>query len=196
MNCSWPWESLVIAKTSAIASLITPLSSLPRPLADTAGPEVLFLALSSTVSITTCMSLAGAFRTRPAEQFLRCSTRTERAPHFAAFWSRSYQNMHRASQFFKWGFAFALFCIRTVSTPSKLMPYVLLLNIMQKDKLGYSQPPQLPVLLCILQWAPVKSVNILSYLITLNVVSVNCMCSLSYHNKFLYSHSWNNNVFL
>lgn len=196
MNCSWPWESLVIAKTSAIAGLSTPLLSLPCPLAETAGPEMLFLALTSTVSITTRMSLAGAFRTRPAAQFLHCSTRTERAPHFAAFWSRPYQNMHRVSQFFKWGFAFALFYIRTVSTPSELVPYVLLLNIMQKDKLGYSQSTQLPALLCMLQWAPVKSVNTLSYLITLNVVSVNCMCSLSYHNKFLYSHSWNDNVFL
>lgn len=104
--------------------------------------------------------------------------------------------MHGVSQYLKLGFAFALFYVRTASTPSKLIPYVLLINIMQKDKMGYSQSTQVPMLFCILWWAPVKTVNILPYLITLNFVTVNCMCSLSYHNKFLYSHSWNDNVFL
>lgn len=104
--------------------------------------------------------------------------------------------MHRVSQYLKLGFAFALFYIKTASTPSKLILYALLINIMQKDKMGYSQLTQVPMLLCILWWASVKTVNILPYLITLNFVTVHCMCSLSYHNKFLYSHSWNDNVFL
>lgn len=104
--------------------------------------------------------------------------------------------MHRVSQYLKSGFAFALFYIRTSSTPSKLILYVLLINIMQKDKIGYSQSIQVPMLLCILWWAPVKDVNILPYLITLNSVTVNCICSLPNYNKFFYSHSWNDNVFL
>lgn len=38
---------------------IAPFLSLPRLAADTAGPEMLFLAFAGTVSVTTCMSLAG-----------------------------------------------------------------------------------------------------------------------------------------
>lgn len=125
-----------------------------------------------------------------------CSTRTDCVLHFAAFWSCSYQITHRVAQYLKFSPAFALFYIRTAFTPSKLILYVLLVNVMQIDKMGYSQSTQAPMSLCILWWAPVKTVNILPYLITLNFVTVNCMCSLSHHNKFLYSHGWKDNVYL
>lgn len=89
--------------------------------------------------------------------------------------------MHRISQYLKLGFAFALFYIKTASTPRllKLIPYALLITIMQRDKMGYSQATQIPMLLCILWLAPVKTVNILPYLITLYFVTVCCMRSLS-----------------
>lgn len=123
-----------------------------------------------------------------------CSTRTDCVLHFAAFWSCPYH----APSFIVFEIR-ACFCIvlhQNSFHAFKLILCVLLLNVMQINKRSYSQSTQVPMLLCILWWAPVKTVNILPYFITLNFVTVNCMCSLSHHNKFLYSHGWKDNVFL
>lgn len=72
MNCTWPCKSLVIDKTSMAAGLITPPLPLPYLVADTPGPEMLFLALASTVSITTSMSLAGALSITALQELTVC----------------------------------------------------------------------------------------------------------------------------
>lgn len=73
-----------------------------------------------------------------------CSTRTDCVLHFAAFWSWPYQITHGVSQYLKFGPAFALFYIRTAFMPSKLILYVLLINVMQIDKMVIHNPLRFP----------------------------------------------------
>lgn len=52
---------------------------------------------------------------------------------------------------------------------------MLLITIMQKDKTVYSKSAQIPMLLCILWWACVKTVNFL----TLNSITESCKHSFT-----------------